>query len=580
MRVALLTESGYPHGSDVPAWRDRLVHGLVEEEFEVYAIARTPRAPLDLPAGVRAVHTLPLYGPPPGDGGRVRRRRFLECYRELVRAVATATGSRSEGFSPLPAAASFDGSASSSCSAEMTACFAEGLYGLADLARESGGLSRALRSDAAIRALEAACRAQGADPLLGGARVGDLLAACEALERALRPLSAPWFAGDESAGTGGLVSADLCHATCAGPAALPGLLVRRWRGTPLLVTEYAVQLREHYLSRSGETSEDLCGPPVPVSALMAAFRRLLAGESYRQAAVITAGNAQIRRWQVRLGAPPLKIRTVHCGMDAGPLEDVGQAAEESTPDPGDLTLVWVGRPEPGKDLIGLLHAFAEIRKDLPGARLRIISTDGPSRPGDAGSPPYVAHCRSLAEQLFPDEAADSLSVGENPVSFWEVGSPYVPELADAYGSGAVVVLSSAVEDFPLTVVEAMFCGRAIVATDVGAVREVIGGTGLVVPPRNPRALAEACGKLLSDPERRARLGAVARARALELFTVEHNLRTFQEIYCDLAAHREPTAANQAAPSAAIATLRPATGPTVPGCPSRGPAWVRHDQEKW
>ncbi len=59
----------------------------------------------------------------------------------------------------------------------------------------------------------------------------------------------------------------------------------------------------------------------------------------------------------------------------------------------------------------------------------------------------------------------------------------------------------------------MFCGRATVSTDVGAVVEVIGGTGLVVPPRNPRALAEACVSLLRDPERRERLGAAARARA-------------------------------------------------------------------
>lgn len=76
----------------------------------------------------------------------------------------------------------------------------------------------------------------------------------------------------------------------------------------------------------------------------------------------------------------------------------------------------------------------------------------------------------------------------------------------------------------------MFCGRATVSTDVGAVREVIGGTGLVVPPRNPRALADACLALLRDPERAQRLGAAARARALELFTVEQNVAAFQDGY--------------------------------------------------
>lgn len=98
-----------------------------------------------------------------------------------------------------------------------------------------------------------------------------------------------------------------------------------------------------------------------------------------------------------------------------------------------------------------------------------------------------------------------------------------------------MLLSSVIEGFPITLAEAMFCGRATVSTDVGAVREVIGGTGLVVPPRNPRALAEACTALLEDPERAQRLGAAARARALELFTVEQNVGAFGESYLRLLA---------------------------------------------
>lgn len=97
----------------------------------------------------------------------------------------------------------------------------------------------------------------------------------------------------------------------------------------------------------------------------------------------------------------------------------------------------------------------------------------------------------------------------------------------------MIVLSSVIEGFPISLVEAMFCGRVTVSTDVGAVVEVIGGTGLVVPPRNPRALAEACVSLLRDPERRERLGAAGRARALELFTVEQNVAAFHGIYLEI-----------------------------------------------
>ncbi|KOG44435.1 transferase, partial [Streptomyces varsoviensis] len=125
-------------------------------------------------------------------------------------------------------------------------------YGLAELARDAGGLPRALRSEQAVRLLEAACRAPGASNRARGARVGDLLATTALLERALRPLSLDWYeeAGGDGGRSGGrgLAGVDLCHATAGGPAALPGLLAKRFFGTPLLVTEHAVWLRGRYLA--------------------------------------------------------------------------------------------------------------------------------------------------------------------------------------------------------------------------------------------------------------------------------------------------------------------------------------------
>src|SRR5205823_2942462 len=135
-----------------------------------------------------------------------------------------------------------------------------------------------------------ACHAPGAAPLVAGAHVGDLLTAAELLERALRPLSAPWYQ------EGGLAAADLCHATSGGPAALPGVVAAHLWGTPLLVTEYAVRLREHYLGGHD------AGRPACVRAVAAAFHRLLAADVYRTATLITPGTAHVRRWQQRRGA--------------------------------------------------------------------------------------------------------------------------------------------------------------------------------------------------------------------------------------------------------------------------------------
>ncbi|MDC0773929.1 DUF3492 domain-containing protein [Streptomyces sp. HD] len=504
MRIGLIAEGGYPYVSgDARLWCDRLVRGLGQHEFDIYALSRSERQEAEgwvpLPLQVSRVRTAPLWAAE-DDGvvyGRRARRRFAECYGELVAVLcaggATAGSGSSEGASATEADR-----------------FANALYGLADLAREEGGLVGALRSEAAVRALERACRARGALRTAREARVPDLLAVAAHLERALRPLSLDWYEDD------GLGAADLCHATSGGSAALPGLLARHFCDVPLLLTEYGVRLRTHYLAPTESSPA--------VRSLLAALHGRFAAEAYTRAALVTPGNGHARRWQERCGADREKQRTVYPGMDASRFAEVGEAQESADPD----TLVWVGRIEPAKDLVSLLHAFAEVRKEQPKTRLRIVGA-----PSGTEGAAYLSHCRVLAAQLFPDEAEGPHTVGDNPVSFEEIGGPEIPALADAYASGAVTVLSSVVEGFPIGLVEAMLCGRATVSTDVGAVVEVIGGTGLVVPPRNPRALAEACVALLRDPERRARLGAAARARALELFTVEQNITAFHGIYLEI-----------------------------------------------
>ncbi|MGW7421184.1 glycosyltransferase [Streptomyces sp. NPDC054813] len=552
---------------DARLWCDRLVRGLGQHEFDLYALSRSRRQEdegwLPLPPHVSRVRTAPLWTAEE-DGvtyGRRARRRFVESYGELAAVLCAGPGVGG------PAGAGLDG-ADGANSAEGSGAgpghladrFGSALYGLAELARDEGGLGGALRSDSAVRALERACRAPGAVGAAREARVPDLLAVAAHLERTLRPLSLDWYGDD------GLGAADLCHATAGGPAALPGLLARHFCDVPLLVTEYGVQLRSHYLA----SGPDAATPAV--RALLAAFHGRLAAEVYGRAAIITPGNAHARRWQERCGADRARIRTVHPGMEAARFAEVGEAPDRADPD----TLVWVGRTEPSKDLVSLLHAFAEVRKEEPKARLRVVGA-----PAGPEGRAYLGHCKALAAQLFPDEAEGVHAVGDNPVAFEEIGGPEAPTLADAYASGSVVVLSSVVEGFPVGLVEAMLCARATVSTDVGAVVEVIGGTGLVVPPRNPRALAEACVALLRDPERRERLGAAARARALELFTVEQNVAAFHGIYLEIVSHCPVRRvvldeAGEPLPFAAPAEAHVPgrwTGPTARVVSRGGPGWA-------
>lgn len=88
------------------------------------------------------------------------------------------------------------------------------------------------------------------------------------------------------------------------------------------------------------------------------------------------------------------------------------------------------------------------------------------------------------------------------------------------GSDVCAMPSLWQDALPLAVMQPMAVGRAVVASAVGGIPEMIvdGETGLLVPPADEAALADALGRLIDDPDRRARFGRAARARVAELFT--------------------------------------------------------------
>jgi glycosyltransferase involved in cell wall biosynthesis len=366
--------------------------------------------------------------------------------------------------------------------------FGPALYELARAARD-GVLSPVLRSDRAVRILTGLWTRR--DLPLSAARptLHDALTATDLLEHALRPLAAaPPRTG-------------VAHAVSGGIAALPGLVGAYEHGVPLLLTEHGVYLRERYLGyRTGPYSW-------PVKALLLGFFRLLAEETYRVAALVTPGNRYNRLWEERGGADPRLIRTVYNGVDPSAFPPAG-------PEPAAPTLSWAGRVDPIKDLGTLIRAFALVRQEIPQARLRLFG--GTPRGGEA----YRESCEALAAELGHGDA----------VRF----EGRVDDIRDAYAAGSVVMLSSISEGFPFTLIEAMSCGRATVSTDVGGVREAVGACGLVVPPREPEAMARAALELLRDPRHRAALGERARLRVIEQFTLRQTVDTFRSIYLELA----------------------------------------------
>lgn len=156
-------------------------------------------------------------------------------------------------------------------------------------------------------------------------------------------------------------------------------------------------------------------------------------------------------------------------------------------------ILFLGRIGERKGVPQLLEALAEIRH-LAGWRATI-----------AGDGEVEAARAKAAELGIADRATLPGWVGPDDV-------------ASLIASADILVLPSFAENLPISVIEGMAAGLAVIATPVGAVEDIVihEQTGLLVRPGDIPALAEALGRLIQDPELRARLGAAAIAIHREL----------------------------------------------------------------
>ena len=175
------------------------------------------------------------------------------------------------------------------------------------------------------------------------------------------------------------------------------------------------------------------------------------------------------------------------------------------------------------------EAFGEQARALGARDVRVIPTglQLPPEPGEPAAPPHVLYAGRLSEEKGVEElaaAADGLDLvvaGDGPLRpLFPQALGMVPrdELFALMRRAAVVVCPSRRDGLPVVCAEAMAHARPVVASAVGGLPDMVvdGGTGLLVPPRDPAALRVAIDRLLADADLRERLGLAARARIAEL----------------------------------------------------------------
>lgn len=185
---------------------------------------------------------------------------------------------------------------------------------------------------------------------------------------------------------------------------------------------------------------------------------------------------------------------------------------------GRPTILFVGRLEERKGIQYLVQAMPQILKECPQARFVIIGDDTMY----AGSPQQsmLAHLKSMLKEHGCEQAVTFI--------------PRVPltDLPGYYRSADISVVPSLYDNSPYTCLEAMSCGRAVVGTSAGGTREYIedGESGIIVPPRDPDALAQAIVKLIKDDTYRNFLSKNARQRVLDKFQRKKIAADTMELY--------------------------------------------------
>ena len=476
-RILLCTEGTYPYVmGGVSSWCDLLVTGLDEFDWQVMPIvAPGKRAALyALPPQAREVGRIEVWSE------ELPRRTGLRRYQGGVAAELPAILVRN--------LIGWDGDLAAVLDAWI-AC-----------RRHPSDVRRAFRSRRGWSAFLMGLAEVLAEriPEAGTPPAMDLVEAA-ALYQTLY-----WVARTAAAPT---PATDLLHATAAGWSAIPATVHKALHGTPMVLTEHGVYLREAYLA--GVRSGDSPG----ARFIRTRLAHGLARSAYARADVVCPVTDANADWEMGLGVGPDKILVLHNGLRQPP---------PPKPPPRSRTVVSVGRIDPLKDIHTLLRVAAETIRLVPDARFRHYGSVSP------GEEAYGRSCLSLHERL---------GLGDH---FRFMGRTTDPN--GAVRDADVVLMTSISEGLPMSILEAMSEGRPVVSTGVGGVPDVVTGCGVVTPPGDDHRLAMAVVMLLRNPDLAWQLGRRGHARLGRIFDEAACVDGYRDLLHGMADVRRPVAA--------------------------------------
>ncbi|HJU14665.1 MAG TPA: GT4 family glycosyltransferase PelF [Candidatus Nitrosotalea sp.] len=295
---------------------------------------------------------------------------------------------------------------------------------------------------------------------------------------------------------------DIIHCSLAWFPSLVAVYTKKANNCPVIVTEHGVAYRELLLFYNAFMFDE------PSKLFWKVVSHNIVRVVYSVADVITPVCKANLNWEEKLGADSSKIRVIYNGVNTTRFKPMDVVREDKRP-----TIATVARVDAFKDIVCLVQAVKYARDQIPDLQCLIYGT--------STNLDYSLRCIRAVKDLELEDA----------VKF--MGGTKEPE--KVYNAADAIVISSITEGFPFTIIEAMACGKAIAASDVGGVREALEGCGLLVRSRRPRELAQAIVRLIQDVDLRKKFEKASFERVNREFTLEKCIDSYKKQYEDLIA---------------------------------------------
>lgn len=300
------------------------------------------------------------------------------------------------------------------------------------------------------------------------------------------------------------------HATLAGFPTISSIVAKYEYGIPIVLTDHGVYIRERLIN-VGQSSEF----PFFSKKLLVDMSTFISRAVYHHADLIAPVTSVNKKWEMKFEGSEERIQPIYNGVDTDVFRPTAKPAKTAdTP-----TVVAAAQVFPLKDIETMIRSCNYVRQQIPQVQYILYGSL-------EVDPKYVKKCKALVKKL---ELEDNFTFG---------GFHNTPSMI--FNEGDISILSSISEGFPYTVIESMSCGRPVVSTDVGGIREALEGCGELCKPRDARALADGVVKLLENDQLRIDMGKKARDRVLLNYTTPQTVENYRDVYQRFhRAEREP-----------------------------------------